>query len=45
MRGEDSALSLVSVVGLIGFGLLGAAASTIIRERGTDINGTPKPEA
>ena len=35
MRGEDSALSLVCIVGLIGFGLLGAAASTIIRERGT----------
>ena len=32
MRTES--LALVSIVGLIGFGLLGAAASTIIRERG-----------
>jgi hypothetical protein len=41
MRGEDRALSLVSVVGLIGFGLLGAAASMIIRERTQRLSNTP----
>jgi len=32
---QTESLSLVSVVGLLGFGLLGAAASTVIRERGS----------
>jgi uncharacterized BrkB/YihY/UPF0761 family membrane protein len=41
MRGEDRALSLVSVVGLIGFGLLGAAASMIIHERTQRLSNTP----
>jgi hypothetical protein len=39
---KTETLSLVLIAGLFGFGLLGAAASTIIRERGTqNAPGTP----
>jgi hypothetical protein len=34
---RTESLSLVSVVGLLGFGLLGATASTVIRERGSKV--------
>lgn len=36
---QTESLSLVSVVGLLGFGLLGAAVSSAIRERGASLTG------